>query len=263
MADGRQLGRPLLQRAVERRPVPQGAHQVSRHRAFRRAVRGAKDHQAVGAQQLGEGSGERRRQIVPRPVVPPQPREDLGAELRVGGSVPHGVQHRADVAAERFPIERHQWCGGIALPEHQPRHLVVDGGQVNVVGFGEVVVVTPDPEDGHDGLRYSRFEKSGQGDRRECFVEREQRPGEESRLLARRHAERLLLEQSVDVGAGRVVRQKRGPERRVDRDGAGGREAGGVERRRCIEWRRLDRQRHDRSATRMVRGAPAASGPPS
>ncbi len=146
-------------------------------------MRRAEDHQPERPEEVGHGAGERRCEVVFGAIVPFEPRQHPGTELgfrRVGHQRGHD---RGDLGTQRLPIERSQGIVRVPRPQLHAVDLVVQPEEVQMVGFGEVMVVAGHPEHRDDRSFNRGLEGLGEGDRRERLVDREQRTGEESRLL--------------------------------------------------------------------------------
>ena len=223
---------------------------------------GEQDDEAVCAEQLGHRSRERRREIRLRSVVALEPRRYLASELRLGRAPLHCVEHRLDSRAQRLAIERQRGVRRVAAAQLSALDFVGWCDQVDVVRFLEVVIVSGHPEDRHHGPTQRALQRPRQRDRGERLVHGEQRSGQESRLLPRRHAERLAGQQLLQPGARRAGRHEGLFQARVDTRAAGRDARARVERGPRGREDGLEPEAHRRSAMKMARGAWDTSGPP-
>jgi hypothetical protein len=257
-----ELGGALRHAAVELGGPLERAEQVRTHRLLGRGVGRTEHDESVRTEQVGHGLREGPREVLLLAVVPLYPLCHVAAELRIGRGSKHGVDDASDLGAQRLLVERTQRCLGRAGAQLYPLHLIGSGLLVEMIRLQEVVIVAGHPKQRHDGSAQALLEATRDRDRRERFVDREQRASEQAGLLSRGDAESPLGKQTLQVVGAGGARDARLPQPGVRRYAACGRECLGVQRRGGRGRRGLQCEAHDRWAIRITRAASGATAAP-
>jgi hypothetical protein len=227
-------------------------------------VRGSEYQESTGPEEIGEGAGEGRGIVPIRAVVTADPLQDVGSELGVRGRLLEALDSRPDFRPEVLLVQRPEGGGVIAVPQPNLVHFIGEIHDVNVVGFGEVVIVAGNPEHWSNGAVETLRQTSRQGDRGERLVEREEGAQEQSGLLTCSDAESTTRKQALEVVLGGSCLHHEGlAERRVERDLPRFHETVDVPGRWTCERRGLETKGHVRCAKKMARGAVSEIGAPS
>ena len=111
-----------------------------------------------------------------------------------------GVERRPDLGAQQLAKQRQLWRLMRALAQHDLDQLAIAPEHRRVIGLGEIVIVSGDPEHRHHRHSALPLDAPGQGDRRQRLVDRVQRPGEKRGLLPRRDRQYFPAGQAVAAG---------------------------------------------------------------
>jgi len=93
------------------------------------------------------------------------------------------------------------------LAQHDLDQLSITPQHGGVVGLGEIVIVSRDPEHGHHRHAAFSLQSLRQRDRRQRLVNGVERPREEHGLLPRGHGEHVARREAVAAGPGDHRRQ--------------------------------------------------------
>ena len=221
-------------------------------RVCRRVGRPEHD-QPVRSEKLGERPSEGRGHVVLCTIMAGQPPEDVRSEFRFVTVVDELRENGIDVVPELFAIERKRWGVVLSVPEHEPLDRVGRAQGIQMIGFGEVVVVSGHPE--YRSYHSSQYVGAGpcHGNRGQRLVHGKQRSQEEARLLPSRDAQGVTVEQAIEIALCLIVRDKRAPERRIQGASASD-QRWEVETGQRAQRGRSKRQAHVLTANRMARG---------
>ena len=244
---------PAVEVVVQGGGLAEGAQQMRCRRPLRGRVGAVKQQQAEWTEQLGQSSGVGGGDGSLGAVVALEPSHCGVAELgdgKVGGQL---FQCRTDALAQVLLVHRREWRFGWAGRKAGGRHGPVGREPRRRARLGEIVIVTGEPENRHDGPLPAPLEQTREGHGAERLVNGIERSGEQARLLPGRHregagapepGELLVPGGRGDECLGQRVVQGRRPWR------------GRLER--VLERRGSEAQAHAACPSRIVRGE---SGP--
>ncbi len=225
---------------------------------LQRVVRAIETKHTEGSEKFGKGGAAGRREGRLGPEVCPQPLEHLGVPFEGGEVRGQRGQRRFNSGAERLAGHRPKRGLGRSIRQGLDVEGAVRAEPRGVIGLGEVVVVSRDPEERDHGAMPPSGQHLGERGGRQRLVDRVERPREERGLLPCSDDEHAGLGEARAQRGLPGARDDGGQERGVE-PARQGRRPGGARG----EGRRDDAHQEVRRESMMARAAPATRGPPS